>query len=181
MRKLITWWRGILYRLIYAGAETLDPHQAVRINLIEKPEFRDAFEAFDDQDYSKALEIFENLAEQGDAAAQINVGVLYETSTGVFGSDDVAAQWYRKAAVQGVPEAQFNLAALLAADVMAGQVSIGTNEEEQRLSEAYVWTTLAAAQGHSQASTGVRRLQQHMSPDQIAEAKRRASEWKPTE
>ncbi len=181
MRKLITWWRGILYRLIYAGAETLDPHQAVRINLIEKPEFRDAFEAFDDQESSKALEIFEDLAEQGDAAAQNNVGVLYESSTGVYRSDRAAEQWYRKAAEQGLPEAQYNLAAILAADLMAGKEGDDAEEIQRRFIEAYTWLTLAAAQDHPDAAEGVRRMRKHMTPYQIGEAQRRVWEWQPTE
>ncbi|EMS2178467.1 tetratricopeptide repeat protein [Neisseria gonorrhoeae] len=53
----------------------------------------------------------ENLqaAEQGNAAAQFNLGVMYENGQGV-GQDYVqAVQWYRKASEQGDAQAQYNL------------------------------------------------------------------------
>jgi TPR repeat protein len=51
-----------------------------------------------------------NAAEQGDATAQNNLGVMYETGRG--GNKDLgeAAWWYRKAAEQGDADAQENLA-----------------------------------------------------------------------
>ncbi|HGJ9472111.1 TPA: tetratricopeptide repeat protein [Neisseria gonorrhoeae] len=53
----------------------------------------------------------ENLqaAEQGNAAAQFNLGVMYENGQGVRQDYVQAVQWYRKASEQGDAKAQYNL------------------------------------------------------------------------
>ncbi|HFA7670055.1 TPA: sel1 repeat family protein [Neisseria gonorrhoeae] len=53
----------------------------------------------------------ENLqaAEQGNAAAQFNLGVMYENGQGVRQDYVQAVQWYRKASEQGDAQAQYNL------------------------------------------------------------------------
>ncbi|EMT3920850.1 sel1 repeat family protein [Neisseria gonorrhoeae] len=56
----------------------------------------------------------ENLqaAEQGNAAAQFNLGVMYENGQGVRQDYVQAVQWYRKASEQGDAQAQYNLGAM---------------------------------------------------------------------
>ena len=49
------------------------------------------------------------LAEQGDAEAQISLGIMYDYGRGVPEDDTEAVKWYRKAAEQGVAKAQYNL------------------------------------------------------------------------
>ena len=49
------------------------------------------------------------MAEQGQAAAQYNLGIMYEYGRGVRQNDVEAARWYRKASVQGVSVAQYKL------------------------------------------------------------------------
>ena len=49
------------------------------------------------------------LAEQGDAKAQYNLGVMYRKGHGVPQNDAEAVKWYRKSAEQGDAHAQFNL------------------------------------------------------------------------
>ncbi|ENT1825255.1 sel1 repeat family protein [Neisseria gonorrhoeae] len=53
----------------------------------------------------------ENLqaAEQGNAAAQFNLGVMYENGQGVRQDYVQVVQWYRKASEQGDAQAQYNL------------------------------------------------------------------------
>ena len=53
-------------------------------------------------------------AEQGDAAAQNNLGNLYLNGTGVPKDYTQADVWYRKGADQGNPKAQFNLGEMYA-------------------------------------------------------------------
>ena len=48
-------------------------------------------------------------AEQGDAEAQYNLGVMYAQGQGVRQDDAQAVQWYRQAAEQGYAQAQSNL------------------------------------------------------------------------
>ena len=59
-------------------------------------------------DFKKTLQA----AEQGFAAAQYNLGVMYDNGQGVRQDDAQAVYWYRKAAEQGNVEAQHNLGAV---------------------------------------------------------------------
>ncbi len=53
-------------------------------------------------------------AEQGDAMAQFNLGVMYNTGRGVAQDYKQAVAWFRKAAEQGDAMAQFNLGLMYA-------------------------------------------------------------------
>jgi hypothetical protein len=58
----------------------------------------------------EAVPWYRKAANQGDAAAQNNLGVMYENGRGGLAKDEVeAVRWYRKAADQGYSEAQVNL------------------------------------------------------------------------
>jgi TPR repeat protein len=61
-------------------------------------------------DYATALRLLRPLADQGDAQAQYNLGVLYDNGQGVPQSNAEAMKWYRKAADQGEARDQNNLA-----------------------------------------------------------------------
>ena len=71
--------------------------------------FAAAIEAYERGDYATALAGFQNYAEQGNAAAQSNLGVMYANGEGVPEDDAEAVRWYRLAAEQGYAAAQFNL------------------------------------------------------------------------
>jgi TPR repeat protein len=116
------------------------------------------------------------LAEQGDAAAQHNLGILYETGTGVMRQDGPAEEWYRRAAEQGLHEAQYQLAAILAADAMADQGNYTPKEVEQRFIEAYMWLLLAHPSGLEIVANSLPRLEQHMTEEHLEEAERLARE-----
>ena len=51
-------------------------------------------------------------ADQGYAAAQYNLGIMYDNGHGVEQSNEKAAEWYRKAANQGYPDAKKKLSEL---------------------------------------------------------------------
>ena len=62
--------------------------------------------------YATALRSWRDLANQGDARAMNNVGLMYERGLGVTQSYVEAMTFYRKAADAGLPEAQYNLGTL---------------------------------------------------------------------
>lgn len=68
--------------------------------------------AYDRADYKTALKVWMETAESGDAAAQVNVGEIFEKGTGGAPNYDAAIIWYTKAAEQGNKRAQFNLGTL---------------------------------------------------------------------
>ena len=66
-------------------------------------------DAISDGDYRQALNNLKELADQGNAKAQYNIGVLYQNGDGVPQSNTEATHWYRLAANQGNVKASFNL------------------------------------------------------------------------
>src|ERR1700728_4917356 len=63
--------------------------------------FEDAVDAHARGDYAKALRLIRPLANDGDASAQFNLGLMYTTGQGVQQDNAAAALWFRKAAEQG--------------------------------------------------------------------------------
>ena len=70
--------------------------------------------AYEKGDYATALRLLRPFAEQGDAGAQYNLGLMYDKGQGVPQDYATAVSWYRKAAEQGDAEAQFNLGLMYA-------------------------------------------------------------------
>ncbi|MFO7853725.1 MAG: tetratricopeptide repeat protein [Paracoccaceae bacterium] len=71
--------------------------------------FEEGLAAYDRGDYGAALEQWMPLAKQGEAAAQHNLGSMYDRGEGVPQDHAEAVRWWRLAAEQGHVKAQFNL------------------------------------------------------------------------
>jgi len=126
------------------------------------------------QDYVEAARWFRKAAEQENAGAQFNLGVMYAKGQGLLVQDHVeAARWYRRAADQGHANGQFNL----------GIMYCQGQGVPQDYAEAHMWLNLAAsrARANDQKYYAERRdsVAKMMTAQQIAEAQRRAREWKP--
>lgn len=74
--------------------------------------FEEGVQAFQRQDYATARKLWLPLAEHGHAAAQYNMGVLYDEGRGVTQDYREAVKWYELAAAQGNQNAQYNLGAM---------------------------------------------------------------------
>jgi len=107
------------------------------------------------------------LAEQGDAVAQYNLGLMSASGRGVPEDDVEAVRWYRLAADQGYATAQYNL---------GNRYANGEGVPEDDLL-AYMWWNLAAAQGNETAQSNKAQAESRMTRDQIAEAQRMSTEW----
>ena len=134
-----------------------------------------------------------NLAQQGDAKAQLKMGLRYALSPWNTKDDKKAAQWFKKAAEQGQVEAQYRYgyallkglgvvqdykAAFLWLEKAArngyadAQFAVGEmyqlglfmNSNNER---AYLWFNLAAAQGVNGAASARDLLVKQLSKDQI--------------
>lgn len=75
-------------------------------------DFNDGLAAYKRGDHTMALRIWKPLANQGDRAAQYNLGLLYEDGKGLARDSEAALTWYRKSAAQSFPMAQHNLGRL---------------------------------------------------------------------
>tara|TARA_Y100000588_G_scaffold388686_1_gene489508 strand:+ start:1850 stop:2476 length:627 start_codon:yes stop_codon:yes gene_type:complete len=83
-------------------------------------------------------------AEQGDADAQVNLGVMYRNGEGVSQDDKEAVKWWRKAAEQGNAEAQW----LLGREYDSEYFGSGVLKNDK---EALEWYRKAAELGHAKA------------------------------
>ena len=168
-------------------------------------DFKAGADAYQRGDYATALREWQPLAEQGQALAQYNLGLLYANGKGVSKDDAQAQQWYEKAAAQGHADAQVNLGILydygrgVAQDYKKAvywyrlsakqgnelaQRQLGLMFERgdgvpQDYVQAYMWYTLGAANGAKRGAVLRDALAKRMTPDQIAEAQQLAQEWKP--
>ncbi|MAG00089.1 MAG: hypothetical protein CL388_02625, partial [Acidiferrobacteraceae bacterium] len=73
------------------------------------PDFDKGLAATQSGHFATALREWRPLAEQGDARAQFNLGVMYVKGQGVPQDDKTALKWYTLAAEQGLADAQTNL------------------------------------------------------------------------
>jgi uncharacterized protein len=188
--------------------------------------FEDAVAAYNKGDYATALRLMRSLAEQGDASAQVQLGVMYDNGRGVPQDYATAVSWYRKAAEQGLATAQNYLGARYytgrgvqndmaaavswfrkaaeqgdaSAQVQLGKMyGAGMGVPEDHVT-AHMWFNLAAASGDETKglpleffwpNTAIKsafdltaaewrdNAAKYMTPAQIAEAQKMASEWKP--
>jgi hypothetical protein len=106
-------------------------------------------------------------AEQGDAEAQNNLGVLYASGRGVAKDDKQAAFWFRKAADQGEAMAQFNL----------GRMYFNGTGAPKDYVQAYLWTNLAAAQELEKAVNMRDSLVKALTPSQIEAGQKLVRKW----
>ena len=108
----------------------------------QRPQFDQAIFAYQQQDYRRAHELFLPLAQQGYAAAQHNLGVMYEKGQGVPQDYARARYWFEQAAVQGVSVLQYD------PEIIFYQNRYGVGRD---FSRACHWYGKAAAQGFAVA------------------------------
>ena len=117
------------------------------------------------QDYKEALKWSRLAAEQGNAIAQSNLGIMYRKGQGVIQDYKEALKWYRLAAEQGDASAQSNLGFMYG----TGQGVL------QDYARAHMWLNLASAAGDSKYGTENRDiLANKMTPQQIEKAQEMA-------
>jgi len=88
-----------------------------------------------------AIAKYKPLAEQGNAAAQFNMGLIYQVGYGVAPDDATAATWYQKASEQGFTRAETAL----------GLLYLTGRGVPKDYDQAANWLTKAAQQGDSVA------------------------------
>ena len=116
-------------------------------NIVHAGSLQEAKNAIDQKNYKLAREIYEVLAQEGDAKAQYNLGLMYASGDGVSYDAAQAASWYKKSASQGYREAQYALAVM----------TFNKELEDLDYTQAIKWYQAAAAQGHvrSQENLGM--------------------------
>ena len=99
------------------------------------------------------MRYYQMAAERGDPEAQMKMGWAYEKGDGVPRDDARAVEWYRRAALQNEPTAQYNLALLLidgrgvAAKDTATGVDFLTRAASQNLTAAQAYLAAVYERG----------------------------------
>ncbi len=182
----------LLYGLVTAITQATINHAKAADN------FESGLAAYRSGDYGLAKAELHPLAKSGDAKAQTLLGHMYSTGRGVSQDSRAAAEWYRKAALQGHMTAQFNLGNFYAQGVgvkhdpalavywFEAAAMQGDRDAQNNLAyifangwgqpvdfvKAYVWWARAAAAGSTRAGTSRDAVAERMTPAQLIEAKR---------
>jgi uncharacterized protein len=154
-------------------------------------------------DYVTAMRLLRSLADKGYDVAQFYLGLMYAAGHGVTRNDATAVGWYRKAAEQNYGYAQNGLgfmyengrgvrqdyAAAISWYRKAADNNWATAQNNLGLMYAYgrgvpqdyvmahMWYNLAAASGNKDAASNRDFVATRMTPTQIGEAQKRATEW----
>ena len=126
------------------------------------------------QDPRQAVAWYRKAAEHGDAEAEFVLGVMSLDRSGASQDAGQAVAWLRKAADKGVFNAQFRLGMMYAK---------GASGLEPDPIAARMWLSLAAERAenayvHDLVTKERSKLSAGMTPAEIAEAQRRAIEWR---
>jgi TPR repeat protein len=129
------------------------------------------------EDGVEALKWFTKAASQGLSSAAGNMGLLYARGAGVPKDYAKALEWFKKAAEQNDADSQVNLAQML---------SLGQGSPKDWV-ESYKWFSLALKHPSLEDAqvadlrNDIEWLEKRMTGEEIAEAKKRAWEWNPSQ
>jgi TPR repeat protein len=158
--------------------------------------------AYEREDYASAAALYGPRARAGDAEAQYRMGLMARFGWGTERDPAAAVRWLQQAAAQGHPQAQAELgtmyrlgrgvpenhaeaARLLTAAAHAGvgiaQLSIGRMYRDgigvgRDLVEAYAWFSAAGSNSVMDGLAYRAEIADSMTPEQLAEGKRRAAQ-----
>ncbi len=108
------------------------------------------------EDFYKASDVCQSMADKGDTDAQFALGVMYYQGNGMMSDLGQAQKWIRKAAQKNHRQGQYNLGIMLA----NGQGS------PVDLIEAYAWLKISADNGYSAAADAMTQLGEELSSDE---------------
>ncbi|TXR46612.1 sel1 repeat family protein [Phyllobacterium endophyticum] len=125
----------------------------------------DARDAYERGEFVRALNLWQPLAERGDAEAQMNLGAMFYHGIGTIVDKAEAFKWYRKAAEQGDSRAQATI----------GTAYYTGNVVTTEKGEAFKWYFKAALQGEPESQSMVARM--YHSGDGVLQDRSEAIKW----
>lgn len=141
LSAILPYWDELSIRAVMARRKS-------RIALNPRLGYADGWDAYQRKDYELAFLAWEPLAKNGNAHAQYNLGLLYETGCAVAQDNLQAMHWYRKAAEQGNAAAQRNLGKIY-------EISFGIAQDA---AQAVEWYRQAAQQHDAVAQYNLGRM-----------------------
>ena len=125
-------------------------------------DFAAGLSAYQKGDYTTAAKEWRPLAEQGGAAAQFNLGLMYLDGQGMPQDFTLALTWFQKSADQDYGKAQLNLGALYA---------VGKGVKRDYI-QSYKWLNLCAAKGDTKCVAQRDLVAKKLKAAQLATAQR---------
>jgi len=155
------------------------------------------------QNYETSAKWYKLAAEEGDAIAQVKIGIFFHHGVGVQQDYGRALKWYRLSAEQGNAEAQTLLGVMYREgqgvrqhyETAAKWLKLGAKQgnafAQKTLgsmffnghglpldyTQAHIWWTIASTHSHSTAKSLRDMVEKKMKPAQIQNARRLAHEW----
>ena len=129
-------------------------------------DFNKGLTAAQSGDFATALKEWKPLAEEGNAVAQNNLGLMYHNGWGVPQDYKEAARLYRLAAEQGDADAQGNL----------GVMYVFGKGVTKDFVYAHMWGNIALMNGNERGASVRGHVAEKMTSSQIEEAQRLARE-----
>ena len=158
-RKVVDGWPSVLPAIDTARAEACNTAMkrvtafAVLLVVLAAPAWAgwdEGVAAHKRGDYVTALREFRVLAGQGNAIAQVAVGLMYHNGQGVPQDYAEAVKWYRKAANQGYAPAQYNLGVMYGKGQGVPQdYAEAVRWYRRAADQGLAWYRRAAEQGHA--------------------------------
>jgi TPR repeat protein len=132
-------------------------------------DFSTGMDAYKKGDFATAAKEWRPLADQGNAAAQYNLGLLYLDGKGVPKGDREAANWMHRAAERDHEQAQHKLGAMY-----------GRGQGVKRdYVQAYMWLNLCAGKGNAECGSERDEIEKKLKPEQLREAQRLSTGFSP--
>jgi TPR repeat protein len=132
-------------------------------------DFATGLTAYNKGDYATAAKEWRPLADEGVAAAQFNLGLMYYDGHGVPLDLAQAAVWFTKAAEQDYAKAQYDLGAMY---------GVGKGVRRDYV-QAYKWLNLCAAKGDARCAEQRDLVAKKLKASQLTAAQRLSSEFTP--
>ena len=86
-------------------------------------DFEDGLVAYKNNDYKKAIELYQKAAEQGNAEAQYKLGIMYQNGKGAKQDYKKAIKLYEVAAIKGNVDAQYKLSNIYTYGFLGAEVN----------------------------------------------------------
>jgi len=128
-------------------------------------DLEDGLAAAEKGDFATALRLWKPLADEGNASAQFNLGLMYDEGHGVAQDYKTAVKWYTLSAEQGTAFAQYNL----------GNMYYQGKGVAQDYVKAHMWLNIAAIDGDADAIKNRDIVTKKMSSTQIEKAQEAAT------
>ena len=135
--------------------------------LLAAGDFSTGLTAYNKGDYVTAVKEWRPLADEGVAAAQFNIGLMYYDGHGVPLDYAQAAVWFTKAAEQDYTKAQYDLGAMY---------GVGKGVKRDYV-QAYKWLNLCAAKGDDRCAEQRDLVGKKLRASQLTTAQRLSSEF----